>query len=251
MLGGSNPRLFGGYVKPFRFPFRLPPLPGFQVGMLILLEALPGNGVHAARSHLGHSSQDNRSLLPPHDSSRQQSTHSRHVAPLTGLIKTSLSCILTEPCGGRSLCFCKWWDVGEVVLLCYCGIKLSKSFEKYVWCRDGTVTVMCLRKEEEEERSGVCVVFVDSLLSDDVFILSLCSFIFPVCSEILFCLKCNKVTKGRLLWNQPSDCMASFLHGGHFLSSGCSWRVSNVSALFWVWNLRGSESWKPIFFRSP
>lgn len=39
---------------------------------------------------------------------------------------------------------------------------------------------MCLRREEEEEkkRSGVAVVFVVSLLSDDVFILFLCSFIF-------------------------------------------------------------------------
>lgn len=81
---------------------------------------------------------------------------------------------------------------------------------------------MCLRREEEEEkkkRSGVAVVFVVSLLSDDVFILFLCSFIFPVCSEILFCLKCNKLTKARLLWKQPSDCIASFLHGGHFPSS--------------------------------
>lgn len=61
------------------------------------------------------------------------------------------------------------------------------------------MTVTCLRREEEEKkkkRSCVSVVFVD-----DVFLLFLCS-------EILFCVKCNKVTKARL-WNQPSDCITS------------------------------------------
>lgn len=80
--------------------------------MLILLEALPGNGVHVARSHLGRSSQDNHSLLVPAAAVRgDQPAHSHHVPPLTGLIKTNVPELHTDgPVGGA-----EWRE--ELVLL--------------------------------------------------------------------------------------------------------------------------------------